>query len=227
MNHNKVVIFVGVLTEYQGVDLLLDAIPQVVRRIPDVRFVIVGYPNEQQYRKKAQVLRVDQWTHFTGKISYEEVPRYLSLADVAVSPKISTSEANLKLFTYMAMGLPTVVFDTPVNREILGDVGVYAKMGDVNSLAESLIGILDDQDWARDLGARSRQKAALEYSWLRVGMRLGDIYQSISELTSSNGETKERSHEQIKDTGNGRSRFYGLPFSKPFTRPGARRHGPG
>jgi glycosyltransferase involved in cell wall biosynthesis len=227
MNHNKVVIFVGVLTEYQGIDLLLDAIPQVVHRIPDVRFVIVGYPNEQQYRKKAQALRVDQWTHFTGKISYEEVPRYLSLADVAVSPKISTSEANLKLFTYMAMGLPTVVFDTPVNREILGDVGVYAKMGDVDSLAESLIGILDDHDWAQELGARSRQKAALEYSWLRVGRRLGDIYQQISGLPSSNGETKERPHGQIKDTGNGRRRFYGLPFNKPFARPGARRHGPG
>lgn len=177
--NNKVVIFVGVLTEYQGIGLLLEAIPLVVQRVERVRFVIVGYPNEELYRERARALGIEKWTHFTGKISYEDVPRYLSIADVAVSPKVSTTEANLKLFSYMAMGLPTVVFDTPVNREILGRVGVYAKMGDVASLAEALIGVLTDQERSARLANMSRQKAAEEHSWSGVGRRLADIYNSI------------------------------------------------
>jgi len=122
---------------------------------------------------------VEKWTHFAGKILHEEIPRYLSLADVAVSPKISTTEANLKLFSYMAMGLPTVVFDNPVNREILGNFGVYAKMGDIKSLAAALVGLLQDQTRAHQLGAQCRQKATNDYSWLAVGKRLTNIYDTV------------------------------------------------
>lgn len=176
----KVVVFVGTLTEYQGIDLLLEAIPLVVRHVPELKFVIIGYPNEEFYWQQARVLGVDRWTHFTGKIPYEQVPRYLALADVAVSPKMSTTEANLKLFTYIAMGLPTVVFDNPVNREILGDIGVYAKPGDVESLADALVRVLRDREWAGQLGSKLRQKAAEEYSWLGVGRRLSEIYNSVA-----------------------------------------------
>ena len=53
---NKVVIFVGVLTTYQGIDILLEAIPLVVREFPKVKFLIIGYPNEEAYRQKARSL---------------------------------------------------------------------------------------------------------------------------------------------------------------------------
>lgn len=176
MNNNKVVIFVGVLTGYQGIDLLLEAIPLVVQEFSGVKFVIIGYPNEEVYRQKARNLGVEGWTQFTGKVPYEHLPRYLSLADVAVSPKISATEGNLKLFTYMAMGLPTVVFDNPVNREILGDFGVYANKPDAVSLAKALVEILEDEERAKYLANQCRNKAMAEYSWSAVGQRITKIY---------------------------------------------------
>lgn len=174
----KVVIFVGVLSEYQGIDLLLESIPSVVREFPNVKFLIIGFPNEDAYRNKARRLGVNAWTHFTGRIPYEEVPRYLSLADVAVSPKISTTEGNLKLYTYMAMGLPTVVFDNPVNREILGDLGVYAEKPDAGNLAAALLEILGDDKRAQYLAGQCRHKAVTDYSWLAVGERITEIYET-------------------------------------------------
>jgi glycosyltransferase involved in cell wall biosynthesis len=209
---SKVVIFVGVLTEYQGIDLLLEAIPHVVQKIQQVKFIIIGYPNEQIYRDRARALGIEPWTHFTGKVSYEEVPRYLSLADVAVSPKVSMTEANLKLFNYMAMGLPTVVFDTPINREILGRVGIYAKFGDVNSLAEALIDVLTNQERSAQLAALSRQKATDEHSWSGVARRLTEIYKSIRNQPQS--LAKEEGNEKLTHLGYRRSRFHGLPFNK-------------
>jgi glycosyltransferase involved in cell wall biosynthesis len=176
---DKIVIFAGVLTEYQGIELLLNAVPLVAAQVPNVKFVIVGYPNEQSYRDKARSLGVDRWIHFTGRVSYEDVPRYLALADVAVSPKISTTEANLKLFTYMAMGLPTVVFDNPINREILGDVGIYADSMDARGLAAALVRVLQDGETALALGRLGRQKAVEECSWSAVGIRLGEIYRAV------------------------------------------------
>jgi glycosyltransferase involved in cell wall biosynthesis len=212
----QVVIYIGVLTEYQGIDLLLEAVPLVIRESPGVKFLIIGYPNEHLYREKARRLGVEKWVHFTGKIPHEELPRYLALADVAISPKISTTEANLKLFSYLAMGLPTVVFDNPVNREILGDLGIYAASGDVQSLAGALIGILQDRSRARQLGAQGRRKATTDYSWLAVGRRLKTIYDALgrSRISNNGDGFKENNHERVEDPRHGRSRFHGLPVNK-------------
>jgi glycosyltransferase involved in cell wall biosynthesis len=212
--NEKVVIFVGVLTEYQGIDLLLESIPLVAQQVPHVKFLIVGYPNEQLYQRRARALGVEKWTHFTGRISYEDVPRYLSLADVAVSPKTSTTEANLKLFAYMAMGLPAVVFDTPINREILGDLGVYATVGDAQSLAEALIKILQDQERARELGAQSRRKVAHEHSWSQVGKKLGDIYNSIAALDRTQTASRGKIRGTLENVDHRRSRIHRLPLNK-------------
>jgi glycosyltransferase involved in cell wall biosynthesis len=180
---NQIVIYIGLLTEYQGIDLLLDAVPLVIREFPRVKFLIVGYPNEDVYRQKAIARGIEKWVHFTGKVPHEEIPRYLSLADVAVSPKISTSEANLKLLSYLAMGLPTVVFDNPVNREILGNLGIYAANRDAKSLAQALLEILQDRSRARELGALGREKATSDYSWSAVGQRLKLIYDTVERPT--------------------------------------------
>ena len=55
----RVVVFLGVLTPYQGVDLLLDVVPIVARSVPDVHFLILGYPNEERYRAQARERGLD------------------------------------------------------------------------------------------------------------------------------------------------------------------------
>lgn len=195
----RLIVFIGVLTHYQGIDLLLEAIPQVVDKCPQAKCLIIGYPDEEVYRAKAQALGIAKYVCFTGKIPYADAPQYLSLAQVAVSPKLSTTEANLKLFTYMAMGLPTVVFDNPVNREILGDLGVYAKMGDVDDLARVLIAVIQDPGYAQQLGAQNRQKAVDNYSWLALGKRLVETYDSL---------LGEKEHGTVKSLGDRWSWIY-------------------
>ena len=176
---DKVVVFMGVLTEYQGIDLLLEAICQVVRKGPKTKFLIIGYP-EEAYQQKANALGIEAHTIFTGKVPYADTPKYLALGDIATSPKISATEANLKLFTYMAMRLPTVVFESPVNREILGNLGAYADYGEVESLAQTLMDILQDDQRAKELGDASYRKALADYSWDSVGRKLEDLYEQVN-----------------------------------------------
>lgn len=175
---DKIVVFLGVLTAYQGIDLLLEAMHQILRQVTKVKFLIIGYP-EEGYRRKARSMGLETSAIFTGKIPYAETPRYLSLGSLAVSPKMSTTESNLKLFTYMAMGLPTVVFDSPINREILGELGVYAEYGNLTSFAASIIGLLRDECLAKELGDKCYQKALGSYSWLAVGHRLVGLYEQV------------------------------------------------
>ncbi|MBM4464955.1 MAG: glycosyltransferase family 4 protein [Chloroflexi bacterium] len=175
----KVVVYLGLLAEYQGTPLLIQAAAQLVKARPGVHFLIMGFPGEEDYRAYAHRLGLAGHVTFTGKIPYQLAPRYLALGDVAVSTKISATEGSGKLLNYMALALPTVAFDTPVSREYLDEWGVYAEKGNPAALAEALGSILVDEQRATALGAGLRQRAIARYSWEGAGRQVLRIYDSL------------------------------------------------
>jgi glycosyltransferase involved in cell wall biosynthesis len=172
----RAVVYLGVLSAYQGVDHLLAAIPQVLARVPEAHFLVMGYPNEDHYKGKAAELGIAEHVAFPGRIDYRQAARYLALGEVAVAPKLSETESNGKLYNYMACALPTVAFDTPPSREILGDLGVYVPRGDAAALAEAIIRLLEDPEGSRRLGARLRQRVVECFSWEKTARQLLEAY---------------------------------------------------
>jgi len=178
-----VVAYLGLLADYQGIPLLLQAAQILKQREVDVHFLIMGFPGVPRYQQMAAELSVADRVIFTGKVPYEEAPAHLALGDVAVAPKLSATEGCGKILNYMAMALPTVAFDTPVNREYLGTLGVYAgRTGDPAALADAVAGLLNDPQRRTELGRQLRARAARHFSWDRTGRHLLNIYRTI--LTS-------------------------------------------
>ena len=175
-----VVAYLGLLAQYQGTDKLLEAAARLIMRGVSAHFLVMGFPGEDAYRALAQQLGVAEHCTFTGAIPYGDAPRYLALADVAVSPKVSETEGNGKLLNYMAAGLPTVAFNTPVAQEILGNLGVYARTGDGEDLANVLGALLQDADQWAQRGAELRTRAEEQFSWNATGQRLVEIYQHLT-----------------------------------------------
>lgn len=174
--HHKVIAYLGLLAPYQGTDLLLQAAARITRERSDVHFLIMGYPGVDVYRARAEQWGVAAFTTFTGKINYLDAPRYLSLGDIAVAPKLSATEGLGKVLTYMAMGLPSVAFDTEVAREYLAEWGAYAVPGDAADLARVLTSLLDDAPRARSLGEALRRRAAGQFTWQRAAHQIVDVY---------------------------------------------------
>ena len=172
----RAVVYLGLLTAYQGVDHLLAAIPRVLARVPQAYFLVMGYPDEEKYRQKACDLGIDGQVSFPGRIDYDQAARYLVLGEVAVGPKLSYTESNGKLYNYMACALPTVAFDTPASREILGDLGVYAPRGDAAALGDAIAGLLEQPDASRQLGRQLRQRVMEHFSWQNTAHRLVQAY---------------------------------------------------
>jgi len=179
---HRVVVYLGLLAEYQGIGLLLEGIARLRENLLDTHFLIMGFPNVEYYQMRAQQLGIEDRVVFTGKIPYWEAPRYLALGDVAVAPKISVTEGCGKLLNYMAMALPTVAFDTPVSREYLGDWGVYAELGNPVALAEAIDSLLSDEERALELGRKLRERAVEHYSWEKVGKEIVEIYNACLRL---------------------------------------------
>lgn len=178
----KVIVYLGLLAEYQGIDLLLQAAVHLLETRSDVRFLIMGFPNVEHYQRMARRLGLAGQVTFTGRIPYEEAPSYLALGDVAVAPKISATEGSGKLLNYMAMGLPVVAFDTPVSREYLGEQGVCVPLGDTLALAEALGALLDDPSRGRALGQQLRERATRYYLWPEAGEKILQVYREICEV---------------------------------------------
>lgn len=171
-----VIAYLGLLAEHQGIGVLLRAAVRVVREHPQAYFLIMGYPNVDHFRAYAAALGLGGHAVFTGQMPYDQAPRYLALGDIAVAPKLSATEGAGKLLNYLAMGLPTVTFDTPVNREYLGDLGLYAATVDEAGLASALADAVDRAASLGDLRVAMRGRAMAHYVWDEAARKLEGVY---------------------------------------------------
>ncbi len=139
----------------------------------------MGYPAVEHYRALAHQLGVADRTTFTGRVPYQQARNFLALGDVAVAPKLSDTEGSGKILNYMAMGLPTVAFDTPVSREYLGDKGIFAARVDPISLAQSLLRGLEEASNGNGQRRADLRRIAVEsFSWTKAAETIVSAYAS-------------------------------------------------
>lgn len=200
----KLVVYLGLLAEYQGTTALLEAAARVIEQRPDVHFLIMGYPAVDYYRHVALQLGVGDHVTFTGKIAYPQARDFLALGDIAVAPKLSATEGSGKILNYMAMGLPVVAFDTPVSREYLGQEGLYARRGEPESLAETIVaGLAEAETGNGRRRARLRRVAVERYAWDRAAAIIVGAYDSVCHRETVQVRGHLRSTEQVKTAGRG------------------------
>ncbi len=180
----KVVVYLGLLAPYQGVDILLEAAREMTAATSaeTPHFLVMGFPSVERYRRRAADMEIEGSVTFTGRVPYDVAPDYLALGDVAVAPKLPTTEGSGKLCPYMSVGLPVVATDIPAHREYLEDLGVYVPPGDPQALASALRRLLDDAGERRRIGSALRARALKQFTWARAG----------DEIERAYGETLDR-----------------------------------
>jgi glycosyltransferase involved in cell wall biosynthesis len=175
-----VVGYLGLLTDYQGIPHLLAAAAALQSRGETAHFLVMGYPNVERYQAMAHEMGLDDCVTFTGRVPFEQAPDYLAACDIAVAPKMSTTEGSGKLLNYMAMAQPIVAYDTPVNREYLDDLGVYAPVGDVGWFTERIAELMRSPEKGAALGRQLRQRAIESFSWQAAADRILGLYEDLT-----------------------------------------------
>ena len=174
-----VVVFLGLLAKQQGITCLIEAAARLKAQGRHVRWLVMGYPGVGDWQRQAAQQGVGEEMIFTGRIPYRNAPQMLALGDIAIAPKLSRTEGSGKILDYMAMGLPTVAFDTLAQTEYLGDLGVYAPVGDVAQLAQRVAELIDQPERRMELGQRLRIRAQQQYSWDHVGQVIDKVYRTL------------------------------------------------
>ncbi|MFO7681225.1 MAG: glycosyltransferase family 4 protein [Chloroflexota bacterium] len=175
-----VIAYLGLLTDYQGVPHLLETAVRLKAAGENVHFLLMGYPNVAHYQDIAASKGIQDLITFTGKVEYRDAPHYLALGDIAVAPKMSNSEGSGKVLNYMALAQPIVAYDSPVHREYLADLGVYAPSGDIEAFTQALRQLIHDPQQRLQRGQKLRQRAANHYSWRVAGKQIIGIYRNLT-----------------------------------------------
>lgn len=178
--------FIGSFYAYEGLDLLLEALPRILAVRPEARVLLVGGgPQEAELKRLAARLGVCDRVVFAGRVPHEDVQRYYSLVDVLVYPRRSMRLTELvtplKPLEAMAQGQMLVASDVGGHRELIrhGETGVLFQAGSAEALAGAVLGLLAEQQRWPELRAHARRYVEEERNWRNSVARYKPVYERL------------------------------------------------
>ena len=178
--------YVGGLGAHRGIDLLLETMVHLIRKLPNAHLVLVG--DHTQYPEiEATIYRLRLNTHVTvvGWQPFSMVPTYMALADVAVLPHRCDEHNNQtiphKLFQYMFLQKPVVVSDCPPMKRIVeeSNCGLVCPWQATPEVWAQTIASLADTELRRKLGYNGQQAVISKYNWTVDSGLLLEMYHSL------------------------------------------------
>lgn len=167
-DNEKVILFVGRLTENKGVVNLLKAFQKVKACQDNVRLVIVGKGEmEFELKKLAKQLGVEKNTVFIRYVPQKDMPAIYAGAEVFVLPTLYKEPFGIAALEALSSGVPVVASNLGGLSLIVknGDVGYLTKPGDIEEISSIIIQLLENEQLRRNLARRAREWAILEFSW--------------------------------------------------------------
>ncbi len=178
--------FIGSFYAYEGLDLLVSAMPQLVQRRPDVCLLLVGGgPQESALKAQVQMLGLADRVVFTGRVPHAEVNRYYDLIDLLAYPRHSMRLTELvtplKPLEAMAQGHLFVASDVGGHKELIrhGETGWLFKADDRDALAAAVLDMLHHRDRWPQLRANGRRFVEEVRNWRNSVAQYEASYQAL------------------------------------------------
>ena len=178
--------FIGSFYAYEGLSVLLRALPRLLVRNPDIRVLLVGGgPQEQELKTLAARLDIEDKVIFTGRVPHDQVQRYYNLIDILIYPRLQMRLTDLvtplKPLEAMAQGRLVVASDVGGHLELIkdGETGILFRAGDQDALVLKVLELLSRPDLWPGLRAAARNFVETQRNWpVSVG-RYKKVYESL------------------------------------------------
>jgi glycogen(starch) synthase len=191
----KIIFYVGRLVQEKGIQVLLDAAPEILSHYPQTKFVIAGKgPFLDALKQQAAVMGIANRVYFTGYIHDEVRNSLYSWADAAVFPSLYEPFGIVALEA-MAARTPVVVSDCGGISEIVrhGEDGLKAKTGNSHSLAQNILALLRQPQLGNYLRDTAYQKVTEDFNWKIIARQTASVYRDVWEAhRSTPWSTEER-----------------------------------
>lgn len=187
LNDAYVLGFIGSFYAYEGLPLLLEAFPGILRTVPNARILLVGGGIQETYLKQlATDLGIADKVVFTGRVPHDQIQRYYDLVDIFVYPRISMRLTELvtplKPLEAMAQGRLVIASDVGGHKELIkhGETGYLFDAGNAQALSNAIVSMLKQRESWPAFHAAARRFVETERNWPISVARYQTVYTQIA-----------------------------------------------
>lgn len=177
-----IMLYVGNLEGYQGIDLLLDGFQLALEGGAEGNVVIIGGSPESIsfYRDKARSLGIGERTFFCGPRPVDQLGAYLAQADILLSPRIQGNNTPMKLYSYLDAGKAVLATRLATHTQVLNDACSCLVEPNSESMGAGIVRLLADPGLCAGLGQMGRKIARENYSLAAFQRKLSGFYAAIA-----------------------------------------------
>lgn len=189
----RILITVGNVTERKGQDVVVRALPAILRGEPRAHYVVVGLPTRgDELRDLARSLGVGDRVHLLGRVESDRLARLLNGADLFVMTSRRTAQGEVEGYGIAAVeaalcGLPSVVAGGSGLAEAVndGETGLVVPPEDPAATARAVLSLLRDEAARQAMGERARRRAEREQTWERCASRYAEALERLCRESGS------------------------------------------
>ena len=172
---DKIVTFLGRITFQKGPDYFIEAAAKVLKRVPNVRFVMAGSGDMMNHciRRAAQLGIADRF-HFTGFLKGDDVQKMFQLSDVYIMPSVS-EPFGISPLEAMRSNVPTIISHQSGVAEVL-DYAIKVNYWDVDAMADSIYGLITYPALAKMFSEKGMEEVN-NLKWFNAATKIKDVYQ--------------------------------------------------
>jgi len=178
-----VVMYVGNLEKYQGIDLLLDSFQIVSQTVKDANLAIIGGAERDInfYKNLSAKLNIDEKILFMGPRPVSDLRFYLEQADILVSPRIKGYNTPMKIYSYLDSGKAVLATRLLTHTQVLDDEIAYLVEPNVQSMASGMVELLRNESLRNQLADQAKQRVQQEYTFEAYQRKLCGFYAILEE----------------------------------------------
>ncbi len=182
---NKIVIgFIGTLVVWHNLNVLIDAMKDIIKKVPNIHLLIVGDGfHREVLEKQVEKLKLKDYVTFAGRVSYERVPKYINAIDIAMYLcRRAYVFSPIKFFEYMAMGKAIVSSNAGQISKVIkdGENGMLVDTKNKKQLVETIIDVATNLELRTNLGKKARKTIEdNNYTWERNVDEVCGIYDKL------------------------------------------------
>ena len=174
--------FMGSFYSYEGLEHLIDAMIMLLAKWSDVKLLLVGEGEAGRMLRSRVPDQLRDYFVFTGKVAHADAPRYYSIMDILVYPRVRSrlTELTTPLKPLEAMAMEKVVIGSDVGgiRELFnhGETGFLVEPENPQELLKRLLSLVESETMRRAMGKRAREFVVRDKDWGKIIPRYLEIY---------------------------------------------------
>lgn len=159
--------YVGNLQTYQGIDLLLESFALALEQTDNADLVIIGGATAdiEKYLIKSYHLGIHLKVHFLGPRPLEDLAAYLAEADILVSPRIKGQNTPMKVYSYLHSGKPLLATALPTHTQVMDNESAMLTEPTAEAYAEGMVRLIEDEALRQELGMAGKQLIETKFSY--------------------------------------------------------------